>query len=190
MAILSPNDIHYFSAFIGISDIQAISSCINPQYTENEIIYQLEKTKAKLIICHPICIGKLLNIIKNGNLPANYPIIVLDTNGTNSVQLPQNSTLMSDILSGTIINNLDINAWMQTEEASFDAKNTVLTIPFSSGTTGKSKGVLLSHRNLMANVLQMASLEERYLVETEHQERATVLNPLPFFHIYGLTAGY
>eukprot|EP01037_Dinobryon_pediforme_P033316 gene33316-38701_t len=77
---------------------------------------------------------------------------------------------------------------MQTEEASFDAKNTVLTIPFSSGTTGKSKGVLLSHRNLMANVLQMASLEERYLVETEHQERATVLNPLPFFHIYGLTA--
>lgn len=58
------------------------------------------------------------------------------------------------------------------------------TIPFSSGTTGLPKGVVLSHRNLVANMLQL------YQQETKHLGKdAVVLVPLPFFHIYGLVLG-
>ena len=71
----------------------------------------------------------------------------------------------------------------------FDASTAVLTIPFSSGTTGKSKGVMLTHRNIAANILQFSAIEGLHLVETAHQSRATILSPLPFFHIFGLTAG-
>jgi len=53
-------------------------------------------------------------------------------------------------------------------------------LPFSSGTTGHPKGVRLSHRNLVANVLQ---IEDRIGVKSTD----TVMGVLPFFHIYGLT---
>lgn len=59
----------------------------------------------------------------------------------------------------------------------------VAVIPFSSGTTGVPKGVQLSHRNLVANVLQAAASTEDAL--TNETPTITVL---PFFHIYGLTA--
>ena len=55
-------------------------------------------------------------------------------------------------------------------------------LPFSSGTTGVSKGVMLTHRNLVANLC--SSL---FAVPTEVAEQVTVLGLMPFFHIYGLT---
>jgi 4-coumarate--CoA ligase len=58
--------------------------------------------------------------------------------------------------------------------------HTDAVLPFSSGTTGHPKGVRLSHRNLVANVLQ---IEDR--IGVEHID--TVMGVLPFFHIYGLT---
>jgi acyl-CoA synthetase (AMP-forming)/AMP-acid ligase II len=64
-----------------------------------------------------------------------------------------------------------------------DATSTA-TIPFSSGTTGLSKGVVLSHRNLVSNVLQLYAPETKYF-----NSDTTLLVPLPFFHIYGLVLG-
>ncbi|MEO6880049.1 MAG: AMP-binding protein [Mycobacteriaceae bacterium] len=61
-----------------------------------------------------------------------------------------------------------------------DSATDVAVLPYSSGTTGKSKGVMLSHRNLVANVAQSASL-----VTLEDDDK--VLAVLPFFHIYGMT---
>ena len=72
VAIYSPNDLHYFSAFIGISNIRAISTCINPLYTESEVLYQLKATNAKMIVCHAICLEKVSNIIKSGGTYSTY----------------------------------------------------------------------------------------------------------------------
>ena len=65
-------------------------------------------------------------------------------------------------------------------EVSFDPATHVAVLPYSSGTTGIPKGVMLSHRNLVANVQQCRSNIE--LTETDR-----VLAVLPFFHIYGMT---
>jgi acyl-CoA synthetase (AMP-forming)/AMP-acid ligase II len=53
-------------------------------------------------------------------------------------------------------------------------------LPYSSGTTGRAKGVILTHRNLVANLQQIAVLGD---VGTESK----ILAVLPFFHIYGMT---
>jgi 4-coumarate--CoA ligase len=55
----------------------------------------------------------------------------------------------------------------------------VVALPYSSGTTGTSKGVMLTHRNLVANVAQV-------LVPADMREDEKVIAVLPFFHIYGM----
>ena len=97
---------------------------------------------------------------------------------------------MSEILGSTTYTQADSDAIAESLlKLPFDASTAVLTIPFSSGTTGKSKGVMLTHRNIAANILQFSAIEGMHLIETANQSRATILSPLPFFHIFGLTAG-
>src|SRR2546423_10887961 len=61
-----------------------------------------------------------------------------------------------------------------------DPSNDLVALPYSSGTTGVAKGVMLTHRNLIANVLQA---EQRIHV----RERERVLGVMPVYHIYGMT---
>ena len=60
-----------------------------------------------------------------------------------------------------------------------DARNDVVALPYSSGTTGLPKGVMLTHRNLVANILQCDAV-------FKVRENDRTLGVLPFFHIYGL----
>ena len=65
-------------------------------------------------------------------------------------------------------------------QVDIDPANDLVTLPYSSGTTGLPKGVMLTHRNLVANVAQT-----RQLIDLQPEER--IIAVLPFFHIYGLT---
>lgn len=61
----------------------------------------------------------------------------------------------------------------------FDTAEDLVALPYSSGTTGLCKGVMLTHRNLVANVLQTAEL-----IRINDSDRVIAL--MPFFHIYGM----
>jgi acyl-CoA synthetase (AMP-forming)/AMP-acid ligase II len=65
-------------------------------------------------------------------------------------------------------------------EVSLDPATHLAALPYSSGTTGRPKGVRLSHRNLVANIAQ---IEDRIGVRPDD----VVMAVLPFFHIYGMT---
>jgi acyl-CoA synthetase (AMP-forming)/AMP-acid ligase II len=65
-------------------------------------------------------------------------------------------------------------------EVRVDAATQLAALPYSSGTTGRPKGVRLSHRNLVANIAQV---EDRLGVRRDD----VVIAVLPFFHIYGMT---
>ncbi len=64
-------------------------------------------------------------------------------------------------------------------EVAIDPANDLVALPYSSGTTGLHKGVMLTHRNLVANVCQSVA-HQRF------REDERVIAVLPFFHIYGL----
>jgi acyl-CoA synthetase (AMP-forming)/AMP-acid ligase II len=65
-------------------------------------------------------------------------------------------------------------------ELDIDPDTDLAVLPYSSGTTGLPKGVMLSHRNLIANVLQTSGS-----IPVNEDERS--IGCLPFFHIYGMT---
>jgi len=67
-----------------------------------------------------------------------------------------------------------------TEQVAVDPADDVVALPYSSGTTGRPKGVMLTHRNLVANLLQSASALEIGADDV-------AMGVLPFFHIYGMT---
>ena len=66
-------------------------------------------------------------------------------------------------------------------EVDFDPATQIAVLPYSSGTTGRPKGVKLTHRNLVANVAQIGPL-----ARVSPDETLTAV--IPFFHSYGLTA--
>ena len=72
---------------------------------------------------------------------------------------------------------------MPAPELSVDG-SALASVPFSSGTTGLPKGVMLCHSNLTSNVLQAVSMLQRNGMGTH----VNTLSPLPFSHIYGMTA--
>jgi 4-coumarate--CoA ligase len=187
VAIITPNHLNFFSAFIGIGLAGATSTSINPLYSEHEILHQVTATQAKLIISHSSCIEKVLK--SSGSIP----VMVLDDPTYESLVERIGSSAAGNLLHmksfiHDSLNTFDKAAFM--DPVGFDSNDTY-TIPFSSGTTGKSKGVMLTHKNLIANILQMESAEGKHLRAdpSKNRARGVTLCPLPFYHIFGLTVG-
>lgn len=158
MAIYSPNLPEYAIAFHAVSLVGGTNTTINPLYTVDELTHQLKDSKAKYLIT----ISAFLDNAKEAAIKSGVKEIFTfdDVKGTNSF-----SELMegSDHLTMITVNpNRDLVA-----------------LPYSSGTTGLPKGVMLSHKNLVSNIMQIDGIEE--LTQDD-----TIVAILPFFHIYGM----
>jgi acyl-CoA synthetase (AMP-forming)/AMP-acid ligase II len=164
VAILSPNVPEYAVLVIGAVHAGCAVTAINPLLTAGEIRFQLADCAARLIVTVPELAGKAAEAA--AGLPAGD---VVEIGGT------QDATTLAQILEkgrGLI----EAGGW---QRAAADPQSDVAVILYSSGTTGGPKGVLLTHRNLVANVLQcQASLPPG--------AGDTVIAVLPFSHVYGI----
>lgn len=168
VALMSPNNINYFSCLVGVPLTGAASTTINPFYTKDEVAFQLELTESKVIIAHPSC----MDIAEAAAKEAGIPVLNIEH--------------LDEFLSVKEC-SLDYDSFGH----DFNPDEDLVTIPFSSGTTGTAKGVMLTHRNLTSNVLQVKPGESRFLNEgnTRSGKRGVLMCPLPYYHIYGLVAG-
>jgi acyl-CoA synthetase (AMP-forming)/AMP-acid ligase II len=202
VAMILPNHLYYFSIFMAIALRSAISSSINPLYSESEIAYQLSALQSKAVFVHFSCLEKTLQavtgLLKNGGALEqaglkSVRIIVVESVGDSAVNPVNRGKLMkneniqifflNDLMKDSNLkqeshNSASINAHSN-ELLSRHDPHSVVTMPFSSGTTGRSKGVMLTHKNLISNILQGCQIEPK----------STVVFPLPFFHIYGFAIG-
>jgi acyl-CoA synthetase (AMP-forming)/AMP-acid ligase II len=160
VAVLCPNTIWYPVVFHGIAAAGCVTSPINSLYTAEEIAFQLKDSGAKVLVTISMFMDRAQSAVEK--TPVDE-IVVLD-GAEGHASLPE--LLGSDAPSATV----DI-----------DPATDLVTLPYSSGTTGLPKGVMLTHRNLVANVSQSRPLAG----VREGQER--IIAVLPFFHIYGLT---
>lgn len=97
------------------------------------------------------------------------PVIILDEEHIEG-SMNWNKLLEAADKAGTSFFNEDVH------------QNDLCALPFSSGTTGLSKGVMLTHRNLVANLCSTL-----FSVKPEMVGQVTTLGLIPFFHIYGIT---
>lgn len=156
IAIYAPNSIEYAIALHGGLVAGATVTTLNPLYREREVEHQLHDSGAKAIFT-PSALVPIVNEAK-AHLPALR----------NVYELEQVAAMARD---GA--------AKGAPAPVTIDPLKDIAVLPYSSGTTGLPKGVMLSHQNLTANIRQTLALKMTH-------EDAIVLDFLPFYHIYGM----
>ncbi|KAG9130105.1 hypothetical protein Leryth_012845 [Lithospermum erythrorhizon] len=160
VVVILPNVAEYAILALGIMSAGGVFSGANPSAHESEVKKQVETSEAKLIVTD----ASTFNKVKGLDVPA----ILL---GEERVE----GTIQFDEL-------LEAAERANTDHVKEKILQTDLcALPFSSGTTGLSKGVMLTHRNIVANL--SSSL---FSVGPDMIGKVTILGLIPFFHIYGL----
>jgi 4-coumarate--CoA ligase len=157
VALMAPNLPEYAIAFHGIAFAGGTVTLINPTYTPHEVQHQLQDSGATLLITIPQ---------------------FLDT-----ARAAVDGTKVSEIVTiGEAPGHLSLSDLMgppQPAQTPVDIRAHVLALPYSSGTTGLPKGVMLTHWNLSSNI-------DQTLATGPADRGEMTVAFLPFFHIYGL----
>ncbi|XP_071698772.1 probable CoA ligase CCL7 [Rutidosis leptorrhynchoides] len=158
--IFSPNSIHYPICVFSIIALGAIVTTMNPQYTVGEVSKQIKDSNPKLVIT----IEELYHKVENFGLP----IVFLGSKSSRKGCFSYKDLILK---TGSV---------SELPKVSIRGDDTAALL-YSSGTTGVSKGVVLSHWNFIA-VSQMTTFDLKLLDEKDH----VLLCFLPMFHIFGL----
>lgn len=178
VALYLPNLIDYPILMYGIQSIGAIPSTFNPLYTVEEITHQLKDCGAKYIITIPQLIDKVAGAIFHLETQIKE---VLYFGDIQEVKMPDVDSLATTArFKSSPISSL-LNNDGKYPVVKIDPLTTIAVIPYSSGTTGLSKGVELTHYNILANILQIIAIHDGIYSDNE-----VLVAFLPFFHIYGM----
>jgi acyl-CoA synthetase (AMP-forming)/AMP-acid ligase II len=154
LALLSPNVPEYAIAFLGTVLTGGTVSTINPVYNAEEIGFQLKDAGARFLATVPAALEQARPAAAQAGIEDTFVI------GEDSFA----QLVAADPL---------------TDPPAVDPATDLAVLPYSSGTTGHPKGVMLTHRNIVANLQQIGGA-----IPTTQDD--VLVGVLPFFHIYGM----
>ncbi|MFN2492605.1 MAG: AMP-binding protein [Pyrinomonadaceae bacterium] len=161
-AIYSPNLPEYALAFHAVATLGATTTMVPPLFTESETTEQLRDSKAKYLLTIP----QLLERAREAAHAAGIRKLFIIGSGEGAISL------------SSLLENGDGEADL-VPDIHIDPSEDVVALPYSSGTTGLPKGVMLTHRNLVAML--------RLLEPTDPFSTAdTIVCVVPMSHLYGL----
>jgi len=153
----------------------------NPLFSPDELAYQIQATKASVIIAHPESLSVALSAARTTKLPAKR-IILFDVDGAS---YGAQTTVQNVIDEGLASTSTFQECMLQPGEG----KTKVAFLNFSSGTTGRPKAVAIPHYAPIANVIQLAAHNRVNDTKWEDQRFRPgdiCCAVLPLYHIYGL----
>jgi acyl-CoA synthetase (AMP-forming)/AMP-acid ligase II len=154
LALLSPNVPEYGVTFLATTMTGGTVTTINPVYNTEEIEYQLKDAGARFLVTIPQALEQAEKAAESTGVEEIFVI------GEDSFA----QLVAHDPIDG---------------QADVDPADDLAALPYSSGTTGYPKGVMLTHRNLVANLEQVNGAMPL-------SRDDVVIGVLPFFHIYGM----
>ncbi|KAL4916030.1 hypothetical protein BDW62DRAFT_218909 [Aspergillus aurantiobrunneus] len=167
LALMSPNCIDTPAVTWGCHFAGGVVAPVNPGLSPGELQHQLVRSQAKGIVAHPSCLGTALEAAKLAGLSRGR-VLVLGA-GSESGAGITTAQFTDCAFSGHFG-----PAHIEPDDVAF--------LVYSSGTTGLPKGVMVSHRNVVADVVLQAEIEGPH-VNWKHDRTLAVL---PTYHIYGL----
>ena len=169
VALHGPNGPDYAVAFHGVLRAGAAVTTMALLATQEDVARQLTASGAVALIVDPAHAANALAGAYAAGLAPERVILLRE---------PEPGCVAVDDLPHPLLDAL-IAEGLPAPEVTLDPATHMAALPYSSGTTGRPKGVRLSHRNLVANLAQI----EDHLVRRDD----VVMAVLPFFHIYGMT---
>ncbi|KAG2565554.1 hypothetical protein PVAP13_7NG035600 [Panicum virgatum] len=163
VVVALPNLAVYPVVSLGIMSAGAVFSGVNPRAVAAEIRKQVEDSEAKLVVANEVAYEKVKG--------AGVPVI-----GVGDVERMPGAISWDELLAAADRTGAPVVALDPVQQSDLCA------LPYSSGTTGVSKGVMLSHRNLVSNLCT-----SMFAVGQELLGQVVTLGLMPFFHIYGIT---
>lgn len=190
VAIMLPNTPQSVISFYGVMMAGGIVVQTNPMYTERELAFQMKDSGAKAIVALDILFPRIKKIQGETELehviitvikdylpfPKNlvYPFIQKKQYGFSvKVEHKGNDHLITEIMKHPALQEPIMNINFEEDLA---------ILQYTGGTTGFPKGVMLTHKNLIANT----KMCQAWLYKCREGEEI-VLGALPFFHVYGMT---
>lgn len=188
VSLMLPNLPQYVIAYFGVMKASAVVVNTNPTYTPRELRHQLEDSGAKVIVMLSGLYERLAQIREHTKIEH---VIIADV--PDSLGWPFKNLVAKQVRAGGMMKDLapsaDIHAFYTLlndapgkPTAHTTQLDDVILFQYSGGTTGTPKAAMLTHRNLVANAIQMRAW---FAKAEDGKER--ILGALPFFHVYGMT---
>jgi long-chain acyl-CoA synthetase len=193
VAIMMPNLLQYPVAIFGVLRAGMIVVNVNPLYTPRELEHQLKDSGAKAIVIVENFATTLQQVIKA--TPVEH---VITTQIGDMLPVPKRWIINFVIKSvKKMVPDWRIDGAMTMRSALARGAAATLSpvktelddlafLQYTGGTTGVSKGAMLTHHNMLANTLQSASWLRSFVDDPDTPQ--TVLGALPFYHIFALTS--
>ncbi|WP_349727866.1 AMP-binding protein [Peribacillus frigoritolerans] len=190
VAVMLPNCPQGVIGFFGILMAGGVVVQTNPTYTERELEYQMKDSGAKIILAMDILFPRVAAVASRTDIehiivtaikeylpfPKNliYPFIQKKQYGiVINVEHEGNHHLFSEIMKRKMTEEVTVP---------IDVDNDLALLQYTGGTTGFPKGVMLTHKNMLANT----KMCNAWLYKNKRGEER-ILAILPFFHVYGMT---
>ncbi len=191
VALMMPNVLQYPIALFGIQRAGMVAVNVNPLYTARELEHQLNDSGAETIVIFANSANCLQSVIKKTSVKN-----VIVTEVGDMLKFPKN-LIVNFVLKYVkkmvpaysfdrfyffreTLNSADEDKFSPVELSHDDTA----FLQYTGGTTGVSKGAVLTHGNIVANVLQAREWIKNLLKEGEE----VIITPLPMYHIFSLTA--
>jgi len=158
LALWAPNCPEFALLFFGTMAAGGIVTTLSPLATEDDATVQLGNAGARILVTVAAFLDRALPAARRAGVSELFVIDKAEDGTPFSVLLEHNEPMPS---------------------VSIDPSHDVCVLPYSSGTTGLCKGVMLTHRNLVANLCQTI-----VAWQPDAEDRSIAM--LPFFHIYGM----
>ena len=165
VGVLAPNCVEFVIAFYGIVKSGAAVTTLNSGYREREIANQLNDSGARVVVVHEALLKTAEAALDAVSGPSEFIVIRKDADDPNSFW------------------GLIERASPSPPSVSISPKEDLAVLPYSSGTTGLPKGVVLTHFNLVSNIQQFTDRPDE---AASFGESDIVLVHMPLFHIYGM----
>ncbi len=176
VAIMIPNFPQFCFSFYGILKAGGIVTACSVLLTEHELAYQLNDSGAEIIIAWDNQLEKINNIKDRTRLRHVIITNVLDYAPLAPTNPPE--------IAGTLqFLNLVNNTKPNPPKFKTNAREDIAVLQYTGGTTGLPKGAMLTHYNLVSNVIAT----HRWIGSEANPGKDTGLTNLPLFHIYGMT---
>lgn len=195
VAVIMPNLIQYPIVIFAILKIGAVVVNVNPLYTDSEMEYILKDSGSKAAVILDMMARKLNKLYKKDNLqhiivtkvPDCYPMLtrlimnfVIKYIQKVDVSYDYEALKFVDLIKSSSANNLQDLV----SDNDIDISDLAF-LQYTGATTGKPKGAMLTHKNIVSNIRQIHSW---IIPQTDDLSKQIVIDALPLYHIFSLTA--